>query len=147
MKKYVPFIIGLLFAIPISASAYVFYPVFPDVDSDAWYAGAIEQAWRAGWMTGYKDENFGPQNPVLRGEMAKILSNYDQEVKKMHSNLQDILCLNKNNSLQSLGLQITDEEKYSNALESFCTDEWNKCGNFQYDPETGEYDTDDLIIC
>jgi len=146
MKKTLSFIAGLLLAIPISVSALVFYRGFDDVDPDAWYAPVIEQAWRSGWMYGYDDGNFGPENPVLRAEMAQILSNYNKDVSAMYNDLRDILCLNKNNSLENLGLQVTDEEKYTDALESFCTNYLNTCGNWQYDAETGEY-TDELIPC
>lgn len=149
MKKYVPFLIGLLFALPMSALAYIVaLPDFPDVNKDAWYADGVSHARQAGWLTGYGDGSFGPRNPVLRGELATILVRYDRTVEKMHNDLQNILCLNKGNSLNSLGLQVTDNEKYSQSMESFCGGLWPPSLEciVPYDAQTGEYQPE-LKLC
>jgi len=142
MKKYLPFIIGLLFALPMSALAYIIAPPdFPDVDRDAWYADGVYHARQAGWVNGYENGNFDPENPVLRAELANILVRYNETVEKMHNDLQNILCLNKGNSLDSLGLQVTDEDKYTQAMESFCGGHWPPYAGctIPYDSQTGEY--------
>ena len=149
MKKYLPFIIGLFFALPMSALASIIAtPDFPDVDSDKWYADSVYHASQAGWINGYGNGNFGPENAVLRAELANILVRYDETLEKMHDDLQNILCLNKGNSLNSLGLQVTDEDKYSQAVESFCGGHWQPyvgC-KIPYNAQIGEYQKE-LKIC
>ncbi len=47
---------------------------FSDVPAKAWYAGDIEKAKAAGYISGYEDGTFKPDNPISRIEVAKILS-------------------------------------------------------------------------
>ncbi|WP_054693163.1 S-layer homology domain-containing protein [Syntrophomonas palmitatica] len=47
---------------------------FSDVSSQAWYAGDVEKATTAGYISGYEDGTFKPDNPITRIEVAKILS-------------------------------------------------------------------------
>ncbi|MEN6459934.1 MAG: S-layer homology domain-containing protein [Syntrophomonas sp.] len=47
---------------------------FSDVSSDVWYAGDIEKAKAAAYISGYRDGTFKPDNPITRVEVAKILS-------------------------------------------------------------------------
>jgi len=47
---------------------------FTDVSSDSWYAGDIEKAKAAAYISGYEDGTFKPDNPITRVEVAKILS-------------------------------------------------------------------------
>ncbi|MDD3364831.1 MAG: S-layer homology domain-containing protein, partial [Syntrophomonas sp.] len=47
---------------------------FSDVSSDVWYAGDIEKAKAAGYISGYEDGTFKPDNLITRVEVAKILS-------------------------------------------------------------------------
>ena len=122
MKKYLLiFATCLVVSVSASVSAAIYYVDFKVVDSNAWYADEVNGARYAGWMKGYDNGNFGPENPVLRAEMAAILSNYDKRVRQMHGELRAMMCHNKNNSLEHLGAQVTDEEKYSEAIESFCS--------------------------
>lgn len=133
----------------MSAMAYIVAPSdFPDVDRDEWYADGVYQARQAGWISGYKNGNFGPHDPILRAELATILSRYDETMEKMHNDLQGILCLNKGNSLDSLGLQVTDEDKYSLAIESFCGRNWAPYSGCKipFDAQTGEYQ-EELKLC
>lgn len=44
---------------------------FPDTDSR--YAGAVGSAWKQGWISGYSDGTFRPDNPITRTEIATIL--------------------------------------------------------------------------
>ena len=81
MKKYYWFGLGLLIALPLSALASIVLPSFPDVAQDAWYANSVNQATLQGWMTGYENGNFGPQNPVLRSELATILSRSSRNLR------------------------------------------------------------------
>ncbi|PIR55123.1 hypothetical protein COU74_03000 [Candidatus Peregrinibacteria bacterium CG10_big_fil_rev_8_21_14_0_10_36_19] len=145
MKKHLSFAIGLLFALPLSALAYVIaQPDFPDVPRTEWYADAVYSAREKGWISGYANGNFGPQNPVLRSELPAILDRYDKNMEKMYSQLKGIICYNKGNSLDELGLKVTNEEKYSDALSGFCGGQWpGPVGCFTpYDEQTGEYQTE-----
>lgn len=47
---------------------------FPDVSSDAWFAGEIAKAIDAGYISGYEDGTIKPDNPITRVEAAKILA-------------------------------------------------------------------------
>lgn len=48
---------------------------FPDVPNWAWYYGVVESAARAGYMTGYPDGTFRPDEPVTGAVLAKVASN------------------------------------------------------------------------
>lgn len=43
---------------------------FSDVGENSWYAGVVASAAAAGWITGYPDGTFRPENPVSRGEVT-----------------------------------------------------------------------------
>ncbi len=45
---------------------------FDDVDDDAWYAEYVETASDEGWMTGYEDGTFGPDDTLTRAQLAKV---------------------------------------------------------------------------
>lgn len=47
---------------------------FSDVAADTWYAEYIRFAVEKGWINGYSDGTFRPNNPITRDEAAKILS-------------------------------------------------------------------------
>ncbi len=49
---------------------------FADVGQDAYYAEAVEWAWRHGIVNGYSDTAFGPNDPVTREQMCKIVAGY-----------------------------------------------------------------------
>ncbi len=51
------------------------YP-YADVPGDAWYAGGVYWARLAGVVSGYSDEQFGPNDPVTREQIATILWRY-----------------------------------------------------------------------
>ena len=48
-----------------TADKYAGFANFNDVSSDDWYAGVIGYATYKGWILGYGDGNFGPEDPVL----------------------------------------------------------------------------------
>lgn len=48
---------------------------FDDV-GDAWYSKAVNFAADRGYITGYEDGTFRPENPITRAEFAVILGNY-----------------------------------------------------------------------
>ena len=149
MKKYLPFFIGLLLALPLSALAIIIVqPDFPDVDRKAWYRNAVYMAREKGWMSGYSNGNFGPGNPVLRHELPVILSNYDKNMEKMYAQLKGVLCYNKGNSLDELGVKVVDQAKYSEALSGFCGGQWpGPVGcRTPYDAKTGVYQSQ-FTVC
>jgi hypothetical protein len=47
---------------------------FPDVGDDAWYAGDVSKAAGAGYMQGYEDESFRPDNYITRQEAALVFA-------------------------------------------------------------------------
>lgn len=49
-------------------------PSFPDVDKDAYYYQAVEAAAEAGYINGYPNGNFGPDDTLTREQMAKIIA-------------------------------------------------------------------------
>ena len=51
------------------------YP-FADVPGDAWYAGGVCWARLAGVVGGYSEDQFGPDDPVTREQIAAILWRY-----------------------------------------------------------------------
>jgi HEAT repeat protein len=48
---------------------------FRDVPSNHWAAGAIASAYRQGFLQGYPDGSFGPEQPITRLEVLVALSN------------------------------------------------------------------------
>jgi hypothetical protein len=55
---------------------------FDDVDSAAWYYGYVETAYFYSIIDGYGDGDFGPGDPVKRGQIAKIAVNADEPVER-----------------------------------------------------------------
>lgn len=49
-------------------------PSFPDVPADAWYRGAVQTAVSYGWIKGYQDGSFRPEQPIGRAETAAIVN-------------------------------------------------------------------------
>ena len=52
---------------------------FIDLDGDAWYVSAVEQAVKSGWMDGYGNGTFGPNDPLTRAQACAALSNHEGE--------------------------------------------------------------------
>ena len=52
---------------------------FSDVNEDAWYYKEVKAAVRAGYINGYEDGTFKPNQPITRQEAAKIIA-------KLHAN-------------------------------------------------------------
>lgn len=48
---------------------------FCDLDPDAWYIGAVEECVREGYINGYDQSHFGPNNSLARGEAVCVISN------------------------------------------------------------------------
>lgn len=47
---------------------------FPDVPANHWAAGAVVYAVEAGWVSGYPDGTFRPEQPVSRAEAVKLIN-------------------------------------------------------------------------
>ena len=68
-----------------------FSSTFNDVSTNYWAYDAIGTAQAAGWVKGYPDGSFRPDNPVTRAELAQILVNYFQLSKGVNKyNFTDI---------------------------------------------------------
>ncbi len=100
MKKY---LFGIVIGIMVSSTALASVVVgssFLDVSGNAYYADAINQManWRV--VKGYENGNFGPNDPVTRGQLAAILSRYNEALLSRHSSdnnvgiLMDVVCNN-----------------------------------------------------
>lgn len=50
------------------------YVQFKDVGINKWYAPYVAYAFDFGWVQGYKDNSFRPNQPISRAEIAKIVS-------------------------------------------------------------------------
>ncbi len=46
--------------------------LFVDVPLDSWFSGQVDRAVAAGYITGYDDNTFRPQEPISRQEVASI---------------------------------------------------------------------------
>ena len=55
------------------ADTYTSYRGFPDLDPTAWYLGVVSQATDLGFINGYDNGNFGPNDKITRGQVATIL--------------------------------------------------------------------------
>lgn len=66
----------LVQAAGIDVSGYQGISPFPDVAASEWYAPYVAWAKETGIIGGYSNGNFGPDNTVTRGEMAKITMNF-----------------------------------------------------------------------
>lgn len=47
---------------------------YTDLDSEAWYIGAVEMAVKSGWMGGYGNGTFGPNDVMTRGQACVAIS-------------------------------------------------------------------------
>jgi uncharacterized protein YkwD len=47
--------------------------VFTDIDEKAWYAKYVRKAYAEGWIQGYGDGTFRPQNPISKAEGLKMI--------------------------------------------------------------------------
>ncbi|MBR3932883.1 MAG: S-layer homology domain-containing protein [Clostridia bacterium] len=72
--------------IPISSAD----TAFSDVDSTMWYAPYVAAAYNNGFVSGYDDGTFKPDNPITRQEMAKMLCVACDIVKKYDGSNADI---------------------------------------------------------
>lgn len=52
---------------------------FPDVPATEWYATPVSWASAQGFMSGYTNGKFGPNDPITREQIASILYRYSQE--------------------------------------------------------------------
>ena len=50
--------------------------VFPDVAADAWYADEVLTVAQEGWITGYGNGMFGPNDGMKRSDLAVVLARY-----------------------------------------------------------------------
>ena len=60
---------------PSLSASNLSYP-YTDVDSQSWYPDAVYWVRMKGYLTGYSDEQFGPNDPVTRQQLAQILYKY-----------------------------------------------------------------------
>ncbi|MCI6467434.1 MAG: S-layer homology domain-containing protein [Faecalicatena sp.] len=53
-----------------------FHQYFPDVPYGAYFGRGVIWAYEIGLMTGYKNGNFGPEDPITREQLATVLYRY-----------------------------------------------------------------------
>lgn len=69
MKKYVILaVMAIMMIIPM-----VVYAAFPDVATDHWAAGYINELTEKGVINGYDDDTFRPENTLTKGEFLKLI--------------------------------------------------------------------------
>lgn len=49
--------------------------IFSDVDEDDWFYDAVVNSIQYGWIHGYGDGTFRPNNPITRAEVTAIVNN------------------------------------------------------------------------
>jgi hypothetical protein len=81
IKAYKPIVFGM----PVDIQ-------FKDLDYDHWAYGAVAKAVQKGWIKGFPDGKFRPEQPVTRAEMALIVGNADgvQPVRPVVSPFADV---------------------------------------------------------
>lgn len=62
----------VLLSSDIKTDNYVKTP-FPDTDNNAWYAPYVRKAYAEGWITGYPDGTFKPEQTINKVEALKII--------------------------------------------------------------------------
>ncbi len=78
----VPFIAGLLVgSAGTGIAAILGSSIFPDVTPGMYYDAAIGEMYGDGVITGYANGNFGPDDPVTRGQLALMLSRFKKELQ------------------------------------------------------------------
>lgn len=60
---------GFVWGLRLEASA-----AFTDVPAHSWYAEAVEAMTASGWLTGYRDNTFRPNQPITGAEFVTILA-------------------------------------------------------------------------
>lgn len=84
MKKTTIMIAIITTAIISSAftvfAEHVIGPHFPDVEEGAYYEDAVYNMRYKGVISGYENGDFGPDDPVTRGQVATMLDRYDQNL-------------------------------------------------------------------
>lgn len=147
MKKLPPVLIGafagsvlgitVVFAMPIAPH------IFPDVQQGQYYSDAVTKASNEGWVTGYSNGNFGPNDTVTRAQLVTILTRYNQKIEQDTGNLRTILCNNKTNATNNIKVDFDSadaKQNYEKTLKSFCEEPPSLppigCQK-EYDPKTG----------
>lgn len=82
MKKLLYFIAGCLTTLALATSLNAAEVKFSDVKTGDWFASAANDLKTWGVANGYADGTFGGNNNVTRGEMAVMLSKYDERREK-----------------------------------------------------------------
>lgn len=78
----VPFVAGLLLGSAGTGIAAVLgSSIFPDVTPGMYYDAAIGEMYGDGVITGYANGNFGPDDPVTRGQLALMLSRFKKDLQ------------------------------------------------------------------
>ena len=64
---------------------------FTDLDPDAWYIGAVEEAVKSGWMHGTSDATFAPNDSLTRGQAVCVVANASgDDLSKYVEPFQDV---------------------------------------------------------
>ena len=64
---------------------------FTDLDPDAWYIGAVEEAVKSGWMHGTSDATFAPNDSLTRGQAVCVVANASgEDLSKYVEPFQDV---------------------------------------------------------
>lgn len=96
MKKITAaFLLGIIFGLTGSATAYNTAVRYPDVSEKDWFYGPVMFMTENALAAGYSNGKFGPNDPATRAQVATMFSNYDNHLlynKNAVSDIAGILC-------------------------------------------------------
>ena len=109
--------VALAFAYdPASASC-----SYTDVNANAWYYTYVAQATTYGWIGGYPDDSFRPNNSITRAEVAVIVNNMlgrdadERYIDRNEDELVHFVDLSKNHWAYYTIMEATNSHDYTKA--------------------------------
>lgn len=72
IQRFLSALTGTALFLALALSARAAGPIYPDL-AGHWAQGEVEAAAQAGWVNGYPDGTFRPDDPVSRAEFVKLL--------------------------------------------------------------------------
>lgn len=120
MKKILTVTIFLISALTGTAFAMVeerIWPEFPDVEKGSYYENGVYNMQRLKVVSGYENGNFGPNDPVTRGQVATMLDRYNTnalgKLRQKNAYLNSLVCA-------QFGKEDNAGENYQIAWEELC---------------------------
>lgn len=83
MKKMIIVTVAINILVTVATIAFadiLIYDGFPDVKKDSYYYDAVKNMSLNGYMNGYSNGNFGPDDSMTRGQLAVVIDRFNQRV-------------------------------------------------------------------